>query len=301
MKEYKSSLTKIAVVVVFFVMLGVGSVFAQIVTSVNNNPVTTSNDNSSKNTNTTNVGNVSSNTSTNNNNSSAVNGSVSDNSKTTNTNTAFGGVSNSDSSVNHSGNSSINNSGNSKSSSTSRSTQKQAQQQQSSQANGQTTTIESPNNSKLYAPNWPSVTPAEGTSSGTASTLFGSLGIADTEKYKKIQVILQTLSAEIQAGLISKDDAAPMIASLNTKLMGTVKTQRTLFGLGPETSGKNFLNGLGLLTSDSFYKDSDAQGGIIATKTQSQVAAEQANEAQAAKDATSTNPIPSGNMGNVGH
>lgn len=257
--------------------------------SSNSNNVLNANDNSSKNTNT--IGNTS---------ASAVNGSVTDNSKTTNTNTALGGTSISGATANGNGN----NNGNVKNtvdtnasvSHSGNATQGQIQGQQSSQANGQTTTVNDPNNSKVYANTWPSVAASEGTSAGTASTIFGSLGIADTEKYKKIQVILQTLSAEIQAGLISKEDAAPMVASLNIKLMGTVKTQRTLFGLGPETSGKNLLNVLGLATADSFYKDGDAQGGQIYTPK-----AAQAQAATVALDNTevTNKDVTTGNGGNL--
>ena len=159
--------------------------------------------------------------------------------------------------------------------------------------NGNTSTVGG-NNQKLYANTWPSVTPAEGTSSGTASSIFGSLGIADTEKYKKVQVILQTLAAEVTAGLITQTQAQNMAMGLNVKLMGTVKTQRVL-GILWETSGKNLGNLLGLLTFDSVWKDGPKQGGILDTGAQTKAATVALDNTEA------KSAVVAGNQGNVGH
>jgi hypothetical protein len=289
-----SKLSKVLLAVVFFMMFGIAGVYATPQPDPNNvNTNFNTNDNSSKAT----VGNVSG--------GNATGGSVTDNSKTTNTNTAL-----SNSSANNNGNgngnnngnlrnvgnsssnSSVKNSGNSNVRTSTSSVQGQAQLQGQGQQSSNTNSTG--NDNKVYANAWPSVTPAEGTSSGTASSIFGSLGIADTEKYKKIQVILQTLSAEVQAGLITQSQAQSLATDLNVKLLGTVKTQRVL-GILWETSGKNLGNVLGLLTFDSFWKDGSKQGGVLNTSAQTQATV-------AAADSTTVEAVRgTNNRGNVNH
>lgn len=199
--------------------------------------------------------------------SSQANGNV-DNSKTTNTNTAFGGVSNSNSSVKDSGNSSssskVDNSGNSsnRNSNTNKQAQGQAQGQKQSNSGTNTTNDNSGSGNKAYAVAYPSVTSQVGTSSGSGSSIFGSLSISTTEKYKQITDIIQAINAEVSGGVLTKDQGATIVAALNTKLFGTIKTQRVL-GILWETDGKNLSNLLGLLSWGSVWKDGAAQGGDL--------------------------------------
>lgn len=210
------------------------------------------------------IGTVNCNENTNTN--TATNGSVTDNSKTTNTNTAFGGTAisgsnssaNNDGNVKNSGNSSINHSGNSTNNIKTSTNQGQGQQQSGTN----TTNDSSGSGNKAYAVAYPAVTGTVGNSTGNAGSIFGNLTISNTEKYKQIQEIIQTVNAEMAAGAIDKTTGQTIIDALNTKLLGTVKTQRVL-GILWETSGKNLSNLMGFLTWDSFWKDGDAQGGEL--------------------------------------
>jgi hypothetical protein len=126
------------------------------------------------------------------------------------------------------------------------------------QGNEQKTTVEG-DSTKVYANSWPSVTGAEGVSSGNAATIFGSLGLSQTEKYKKIMPQLQAVSALVKEGMITPEEGRAIIKPMVEKLIRTNKTQR-LLGILWETDGRNLLNGFGILAWDSVWKDGPPQG-----------------------------------------
>ena len=144
--------------------------------------------------------------------------------------------------------------------------QLQAQGQQNSQISSpsNTTSDNSGSGNKAYAVAYPSITGEVGNSTGNAGSIFGNFSISNTEKYKQVEQIIQVINAEITAGAIDKSVGQYMIDALNSKLLGTVKTQRVL-GILWETSGKNLSNLMGLLTWDSFWKDGTKQGGDMST------------------------------------
>jgi hypothetical protein len=130
-------------------------------------------------------------------------------------------------------------------------------QQQGQIANGEVSVTG--DSTKVYANAWPSVTGAEGVSSGNAATIFGSLGLSQTEKYKKIMPQLQAVSALVKDGMITPEEGRAIVKPMVEKLVRTNKTQR-LLGILWETDGRNLLNGFGILAWDSVWKDGPAQG-----------------------------------------
>lgn len=106
---------------------------------------------------------------------------------------------------------------------------------------------------KSYAIAFPSVSAVEGTSSGTATYLFGSLGKANTETYKKIIPQIQTILA-IPDDIMSKEEKKATVAILVKKMTDSNKTQRFL-GILWEDNSKSLLNILGLLTWDSVWAE----------------------------------------------
>lgn len=143
-----------------------------------------------------------------------------------------------------------------------RNSNKQAQGQLQGQVQGQIAQGEvsvTGDTNKVFANSWPSVTGAEGVSSGNAATIFGSLGLSQTEKYKKIMPQLQAVSALVKDGMLTPEEGRAIIQPMVEKLVRTNKTQR-LLGILWETDGRNLLNGFGILAWDSVWKDGPAQG-----------------------------------------
>jgi len=107
---------------------------------------------------------------------------------------------------------------------------------------------------KVYANSWPSISGAEGVSSGTASSLFGSLGMSSTEQYKKLMPQIQVISNLIKDGTISKEAGQDQIDTLVKRMLRANKTQRFL-GIFWETDSKSLINLLGLLSWDSIWDE----------------------------------------------
>lgn len=107
---------------------------------------------------------------------------------------------------------------------------------------------------KVYSASYPAVGATEGVSSGTASSLFGSLGLANTEQYKKLMPQIQVISALIKEGYISPKDGQEKIDYLVKRMIKSNKTQRFL-GIFWETDGKSIMNLLGLLSWDSIWNE----------------------------------------------
>jgi hypothetical protein len=108
-------------------------------------------------------------------------------------------------------------------------------------------------NVKAYANAWPSLSAAEGVSSGTASSIFGSLGLSSTESYKKIIPQIQAIIA-IDPALMDNDSKKAVIKILVTKMTESNRKQR-LLGVGPEVQGKSLINLFGILSWDSVWAE----------------------------------------------
>lgn len=100
---------------------------------------------------------------------------------------------------------------------------------------------------------FPSVVAAEGTSSGSATYGFGSLGKANTETYKKIIPQIQTVLA-IPDDIMSREEKKVVIVSLVKKMTDGNRTQRFL-GIMWEDNSKSLLNMFGLLCWDSVWAE----------------------------------------------
>ena len=136
---------------------------------------------------------------------------------------------------------------------------KQQQGQLQGQLQGQKQTavgkVEVTDNSetKTTAIAFPSVAAAEGTNSASATYLFGSLGKANTETYKRVIPEIQTVLA-IPDAIMSNEMKKDIITTLVKKMTDANRTQR-LLGVLWEDNSKNLLNLFGLLTWDSFWAE----------------------------------------------
>lgn len=117
---------------------------------------------------------------------------------------------------------------------------------------------------------FPSVIAAEGTSSGSASYGFGSLGKANTETYKKVIPQIQTVLA-IPDDIMSREEKVVIVKQLVKKMTDSNRTQRFL-GFMWEDNSKSLLNMFGLLCWDSVWAEgqkpmqSKVDAGLVAKK-----------------------------------
>lgn len=100
---------------------------------------------------------------------------------------------------------------------------------------------------------FPAVAATEGVQSGTLSYLFGSLGKADTELYKKAATQIQVILA-IPDEYIGQEEKAQLISDLINKMKKSNRTQRFL-GFLWEDNSKSILNLNGLLTWGSVWAE----------------------------------------------
>jgi hypothetical protein len=100
---------------------------------------------------------------------------------------------------------------------------------------------------------FPSVIAAEGTSSGSASYGFGSLGKANTETYKKVIPQIQTVLA-IPDNILPQEEKVVIVKQLVGKMTDSNRTQRFL-GIMWEDNSKSLLNMFGLLCWDSVWAE----------------------------------------------
>ena len=104
-----------------------------------------------------------------------------------------------------------------------------------------------------YALSFPNVSAAEGTNSATATYLFGSLGLSDTEMYKKGIATIQTVLA-VPEDILSKEEKKALVNQVIAKMMASIRAKR-LLGVGPEQHSKNLVNLFGVLSFDSVWAE----------------------------------------------
>lgn len=126
-------------------------------------------------------------------------------------------------------------------------------QQQGQVSVGAVNTEVKGDNIDTTAISFPSVSAAEGTSSASATYLFGSLGKASTETYKRIIPQIQAILA-IPQEVMGTQEKGQLINILTEKMMGSNRTQRFL-GFAWEDNSKSLLNFFGLLTWDSVWME----------------------------------------------
>lgn len=120
-------------------------------------------------------------------------------------------------------------------------------------ANGKVETNVTGDTNKVYANSWPSINGVEGVSSGTASTIFGSLGLSSTEAYKKLIPQIQAIAA-IDPSIMNNDEKKVVIQELVLKMKEANRKQR-LLGVGPEITGRSLINLFGILSWDSIWDE----------------------------------------------
>ncbi len=125
----------------------------------------------------------------------------------------------------------------------------QANGQESEQSSSQSQSHEEKN--RNYANAWPALSGQEGVSQANAYSVFGGIGLSNTEPYKRYIVQIQAIEA---SQTLTASEKQLMTSKLFDRMMDTNKKQRFL-GLFWETSGRNLMNGFGLLAWDSFWQD----------------------------------------------
>lgn len=118
-------------------------------------------------------------------------------------------------------------------------------------ANGDVSVAGDETKVKSYAVAYPSLSGGEGISQANAYSIFGGLGLSNTEKYKTYITQIQAIEA---SQILSADQKKVMVDELATKMLKSNKAQRWL-GIGFETSGRNLINLFGILSWDSFWAD----------------------------------------------
>jgi hypothetical protein len=118
-------------------------------------------------------------------------------------------------------------------------------------ANGEVSVGGDSDKSRTYVASYPSLSGGEGVSQANAYSVFGGLGLSNTEAYKKYITQMQAIEAST---ILTAEDKKALTEVLVKKLMETNKKQRML-GILWETSGRNLLNLFGILSWDSFWNE----------------------------------------------
>lgn len=104
--------------------------------------------------------------------------------------------------------------------------------------------------SEAYAVSYPSLSGGEGVSQANAYSIFGGLGLSNTEQYKAIITQIQAIEASQS---LHADFKAELVEGLVRDMVELNKDKRFL-GLFWKTSGRNLSNLFGILSWDSFWK-----------------------------------------------
>jgi hypothetical protein len=102
-----------------------------------------------------------------------------------------------------------------------------------------------------YANAWPSLSGGEGVSQANAYSVFGGLGLSNTEPYKAYITQIQAIEA---SKALDTETKAVLVGKLVDKMVESNKDKRFL-GLFWKTSGRNLSNLFGILAFDSFWKE----------------------------------------------
>lgn len=118
----------------------------------------------------------------------------------------------------------------------------------------------------VYATTWPNLSGGVGVSQGNVYSVFGGIGVSSTEEYKVCIEKLMVIDTLVKLGYLSTDEAKAEVKEILSSLKYNTNTKRFL-GIFWKTSGRNLLNGLGLLSWDSFWKEGKTPvDGILSIK-----------------------------------
>jgi hypothetical protein len=143
----------------------------------------------------------------------------------------------------------------SRSESDSRSTaiQGQMQGQASIQDQGNTQNMDaSKGDTKVFANQWPGINGEQGTNNFNGYSIFGGVGISATAEYRMCIEKLANIKMMESCGYFSKEEAISQAKEAWAQFLYTTKDKRFL-GVLWKTTGRNLLNGFGLLAWDSFW------------------------------------------------
>lgn len=132
------------------------------------------------------------------------------------------------------------------------------------QANTQSVKLEG-DTIKTYAFAPPALNAEKGTSPLNAYSIFGGIGISNTEEY---QVCIEKIAVIERMGALhylSKEEARKEAREAFKQLKGATKTKRVL-GILWKTRGRHLLNGFGLLATDSWISN-NSKTSNVKTKT----------------------------------
>jgi len=123
------------------------------------------------------------------------------------------------------------------------------------QGNAQAVNVEG-DESKYLSNSWPAISGSVGVSQAQAYSIFGGLGVSSSEEYKVAIEKLQVIHQLKTLGYLTEDEALAEVKKVYAEMQYATKTKRVL-GIFCKTSGRNLLNGLGLLSWDSFWKEGE--------------------------------------------
>ena len=103
-----------------------------------------------------------------------------------------------------------------------------------------------------FAP--PAIHAQKGTSSANMYSIFGGVGVSQTEEYTIAIEKLAVIERMEGLGYITKEEAIAEARQTFAELDSASQPKR-VFGIFGKTRGRHLLNGLGLLAWDSFYKE----------------------------------------------
>ena len=135
----------------------------------------------------------------------------------------------------------------------------------------------------VYANAWPGINGEAGTSNFNGYSIFGGIGISATAEYKICIEKLANIKMMQDCGYLTKEEALAEARAAFNQFKYTTQDKRML-GVLWKTTGRNLLNGFGLLSWDSFWSDSDAASAKKAIEN---------------KEATEDKDISSGNKGYI--
>ena len=100
---------------------------------------------------------------------------------------------------------------------------------------------------KVYANTWPTTNGDQGSNNMNAYSIFGGIGITETKEYRVCIEKLQVIENLGKTGVLTKEEVVSESLSAWEQLKKSTRPERWL-GFGFRTSGRNLLNGMGLLS-----------------------------------------------------
>jgi hypothetical protein len=121
---------------------------------------------------------------------------------------------------------------------------------------GNTTDVNVQDNSEYnsYAFSPPAIHAQKGTSTANMYSIFGGVGLSQTEEYTIAIEKIAVIERLEDLGYITKEEAIEE-ARQTFKELDSASQPKRIFGIFGRTRGRHLLNGLGLFAWDSFYKE----------------------------------------------